>query len=82
MVKGEEWFMIKDMYRQGLSIAEISRRTGQDRKTVRKVIRSTGPPLRRKGWLRPSKLDPFQKIEGLVGILADQSDLPVANLYQ
>lgn len=60
MVKGEEWFMIKDMYRQGLSIAEISRRTGRDRKTVRKVIRSTGPPLGRKGWSRPSKLDPFK----------------------
>lgn len=45
MVKGEEWFMIKDMYRQGLSIAEISRRTGRDRKTVRKVIGSTGSPL-------------------------------------
>jgi len=60
MVKGEEWFMIKDMYRQGLSIAEISRRTGRDRKTVRKVIRSTGPPLGRKGRPRPSKLDPFK----------------------
>jgi transposase len=56
MVKGEEWFMIKDMYRQGLSIAEISRRTGRDRKTVRKVIGSTGPSLGRKGWSRPSKL--------------------------
>jgi len=33
MVKGEEWFMIENVYRQGLSITEISRRTGRDRKT-------------------------------------------------
>ena len=43
-----------------MGIAEISRRTGRDRKTVRKVLRSIGPPLGRKGWPRPSKLDPFE----------------------
>ena len=60
MVKGEEWFMIKGMYRQGLSIAEISRRTSLGRKTVRRVIKSTGPPSGRKGCSRPSKVDPFK----------------------
>ena len=64
MVKGEEWFMIKDMYRQGLLISEISRRTGQDRKTVRKVIRSTGPPLKSKGWYDTQQAGSLQELSG------------------
>ena len=41
MLDVEERFMIRDMHRRGLSISEIARRTGRDRKTVRKVIDGT-----------------------------------------
>ena len=34
-------FMIKDMHRKGMSISEIARQTGHDRKTVRKVIKGS-----------------------------------------
>ena len=34
----ETRFMIKDMHRKGISISEIARQTGRDRKTVRKAI--------------------------------------------
>lgn len=38
MLTVEERFMIKDLYRQGVSISEIARRTGHDRKTVRATL--------------------------------------------
>jgi transposase len=34
----EERFMIKDLHRQGISISDIARQTGHDRKTVRKAL--------------------------------------------
>jgi len=39
----EERFMIKDMYRKGVSISEIARRMGRDRKTIRQIV--TAPAL-------------------------------------
>ena len=38
MLDLEERFMIRDLYRKGVSISEIARRTGHDRKTIRKII--------------------------------------------
>jgi transposase len=38
MVALEERFMIREMYRKGVSISEIARRTGRDRKTIRQVV--------------------------------------------
>ncbi|WP_114638076.1 helix-turn-helix domain-containing protein [Desulfolucanica intricata] len=35
---------IKQMYENGVAISEIARRTGRDRKTIRKWIQSDGPP--------------------------------------
>lgn len=60
MLDVEEHFVIKDLYRSGVSISEIARRTGHDRKTVRKLATT---PLaahhRRRSPTRPGKLDPF-----------------------
>lgn len=50
---------IKMMYENGVSISEIARRLGRDRKTVRKWLISDGPP-RKIQRRRPSKLDPFK----------------------
>jgi transposase len=50
--------MIKDMHRKGLSISEIARQTGHDRKTVRKVINGNLLPERKNPpQLRPRKID-------------------------
>jgi transposase len=38
MVNLEDRFMIRDMYRKGMSISTIARETGRDRKTIRKII--------------------------------------------
>jgi transposase len=52
--------MIKDMYRKGISISEIARQTGRDRKTVRKVINGDLIPKRRRPQQpRVRKIDPY-----------------------
>ena len=38
MLKAEEWIRVREMGRQGVSLSEIARQTGHDRKTIRKVI--------------------------------------------
>jgi transposase len=52
--------MILDLHRQGLTIAEIARQTGQDRKTVRKYIaRGLVAPSYGPRQPRPRRLDPY-----------------------
>jgi transposase len=57
----EDVFVIHDLYRQGVSIRGIARRTGQSRKTIRKYLelglqaRAYGPRA-----ARPSILEPYQ----------------------
>jgi hypothetical protein len=57
----EQWAEIRRMhFGAGLSIKEIVRRTGRDRNTVRKALRSSEPPRYRRP-ARSSKLDPFRE---------------------
>jgi transposase len=56
----ENRFMIKEMYRKGISISEIARQTGRDRKTVRKAIQGELIPVRKPASeSRERKLDPY-----------------------
>jgi transposase len=57
----------------GLSIKEIARRTGRDRNTVRRALRSEEPPRYRRAE-RPSKLDPFR--EEIHRLLREDGELP------
>ncbi|HLN60907.1 MAG TPA: IS21 family transposase [Symbiobacteriaceae bacterium] len=50
---------LRELYDQGLSVTEIARRTGRDRKTVRKWVKTQGLPKRQKRSV-PSKLDPYK----------------------
>ena len=54
-----EGFMIRDLHRKVVTISEIARRTGHDRKTVRKPISGSFEPAAqtRKGRMR--KIDPY-----------------------
>lgn len=60
MIGVEEWAETRRMhFVEGVAIKEIARRTGRDRKTIRKALRSDSPPR----YCRPprsSKLDPFK----------------------
>lgn len=59
MVQVEERFMIQELFRNGVSISEIARRTGRDRKTVRGVINAPLMPVVKARPARARKLDPF-----------------------
>ncbi|MGH6763988.1 MAG: IS21 family transposase [Phyllobacterium sp.] len=68
MVRVEQWAEIRRLYCvKRLSIKEIARRTGRDRNTIRKALRSDRPPKYSRP-ARPSKLDPFkEEIHRLLG---------------
>lgn len=53
--------MIRDLHAQGLSISEIARKTGHDRKTVRKYINRKRESSYKPRPKRPSKLDPYKE---------------------
>jgi transposase len=56
-----ELVMILDLARQGLTVSAIARRTGHDRKTVRKYIeRGLEPPAYKPREPSPSPLAPFE----------------------
>jgi transposase len=59
MLRAESRFMIKDLYRRGVSISEIARITGHDRKTVRSILEGPINPPRAQREARASKLDPY-----------------------
>jgi transposase len=76
----ERWAELRRMhFVKGLSIREISRRTGVHRDTISRAVNSTGPPRYRRP-LRPSKLDPFK--DELHRLLADDPKLPGTRLRE
>ncbi|AKB26295.1 Mobile element protein [Methanosarcina sp. MTP4] len=60
MLKMEDWLVIRDYNSRGLNISEIARKTGHDRKTVRKYLNKKTPLEPQKRPTRPSKLDSFK----------------------
>ena len=59
MLRVEDRFMIKDMYRKGMTISDIARFTGYDRKTIRAIVNGPVNPPPKKRKKRASILDPF-----------------------
>ena len=59
MLKVEDRFMIKDLHRRGMTISDIARTTGHDRKTIRAVLKGPVSPPPQKRKARTKKLDPF-----------------------
>jgi len=60
MLALEERFMIRELYRKGVSISEIARRTGRDRKTIRHI--ATAPdlsPPKPQRQAKACKIDPY-----------------------
>ena len=60
MLKWEEFLMLRELHEQGLSISEIAKETGYNRRTVRKYINSDTPPVAKKRLPKPSKLDDYK----------------------
>jgi transposase len=61
MIEMEDWFMIRELYAQGLNITAISDKTGYDRKTVKKYLDLTTIPEPKQRAKKESKLDKFKE---------------------
>jgi transposase len=60
MLALEERFMIREMYRKGISISEIARRTGRDRKTIRQAVNAPDlVPAKHPRPVKTCKIDPY-----------------------
>jgi transposase len=60
MLALEERFMIREMYRKGVSISEIARRTGRDRKTIRQAVNAPDlSPPKPPRQAKACKIDPY-----------------------
>ncbi|MDQ6661483.1 MAG: IS21 family transposase [Chloroflexota bacterium] len=60
MLALEERFMIRDLYRKGVSISEIARRTRRDRKTIRQPVQAPDILLPQKARQpKARKIDPY-----------------------
>jgi transposase len=61
MLSVDAWIEIRELARRRVSVSEIARRTGHDRKTIRKVVAEPAPKTERvSAGPRASKLDPFR----------------------
>jgi transposase len=55
----EERFMIKDLFRRGLTISEIARQTGHDRKTIRVILNEPLVAAAKPRQKKACKIDPY-----------------------
>src|ERR1700688_4808865 len=55
-----------DLYRTGLSISEIARQTGSDRKTVRKAVKGVAHPAKKKSKPHQKRDHKLSAYEGYV----------------
>ena len=72
MVHGEDWYMVRELLREGVSVSEIARRTGHDRKTIRRLRAQPGHPLPIQRPNRSSVVDPYAaylQARAAVGVL-------------
>jgi transposase len=59
VIRGEAWYMVRELLRAGVSVSEVARRTGYDRKTIRRVRDQAGHPSPPRRAQQPSKLAPY-----------------------
>ncbi|NLM28989.1 MAG: transposase [Methanomicrobiales archaeon] len=61
MLDMEDFLFIRELYNQGVTISQIARETGFDRKTIRKYALSNEPPTAKPRARKPSKLDDYKE---------------------
>ena len=59
MLRAERRSIVKEMYRRRVSVSEIARVSGHDRKTIRTIVAGPVSPLPAPRQARASKLDPY-----------------------
>lgn len=60
MLRGERWYMIRELLRDGVALSEIARRTGCDRKTIRKLRDQPAHPTPARRRPRSGILPPYK----------------------
>jgi transposase len=60
MITRGDFFMIKDMFKRGMSISSIARELDLDRGTVRKYVNASAAPSKQKRKKTKRKLDPYK----------------------
>ncbi|MBA3036288.1 MAG: transposase [Desulfobacterium sp.] len=61
MLDVKNWLWIKDLQSHGFNDSQIYRKTGFDRKTIRKYVNSTSEPEPKKRTKKESKLDSYRR---------------------
>ena len=62
MLTAEEWVAIRELAQRKVLVSQIARRTGHDRKTVRRALAEMVPkPNGNKGKVKQGKLEPFRE---------------------
>jgi transposase len=61
MINRGDFFMIKDMFKRGMSISSIARELELDRGTVRKYANTSAAPSKQKRKKSKSMLDPYHQ---------------------
>lgn len=80
MIDVEGWAELRrEHFVRGVSIRELARRSGLSRNTVRRALRSEGPPAFRCPE-RPSLLDPFK--DEVHGLLKEDPKLPAVRVRE
>ncbi|MBD3407512.1 MAG: IS21 family transposase [Candidatus Lokiarchaeota archaeon] len=69
MLSDEEWFIMRDKDRHGISISQVARENGINWRTAKKYMQSPSPPKYRSKKRTDGKLDPFK--DHIKGMLED-----------
>jgi transposase len=77
MLDVKDWLWIKDLQSHGFNDSQIYRKTGFDRKTIRKYVNSTSEPEPKKRTKKESKLDSYR---GHIDKRVREGNLPASSI--
>ncbi|CAG0980804.1 MAG: hypothetical protein OIN86_09560 [Candidatus Methanoperedens sp.] len=78
MLDVKDWLRIKDLHTHGWNLSQISEKTGFDRKTVQKYVKSTSEPEPKKRRKKETKLDIYR---GHIDKRVREGDLPASCIF-
>lgn len=77
MLDVKDWLWIKDLQSHGFNYSQIFRKTGFDRKTIRKYVNSTTKPEPKKRTKKDTKLENYK---GHIDNWVREGNLPASSI--
>ena len=77
MLDVKDWLWIKDLHTHAWNLSQISGKTGFDRKTIRKYVKSTSEPEPKKRKRKETKLDNYREY---IDKRIQQGNLPASSI--